>query len=545
MIRINVIKYLILFLLTSATRTISAAEWQWSTQLQLFVSSETNDYPRAFLWIPNDCKQISAVIVGNHNMLEEGILEHPGFRRKMAKLGIAEIWITPGISQSWDPKTNVQQIFDKMMDSLASVSGYSELKFAPVIPIGHSAMATFPWNFAAQNPQRTLAVLSVKGDAPNTNLTGYGRANLDWSNFDISGIPGLMIMGEYEWWDARLQPALDYKKTHPKSCISFLCDAGRGHFDYSEQLVDYIGSFIEKAVKYRLSKPSKRNEVVTLLPVNAEKGWLAERWHKDSNYISESASYRKFKGDKANAFWYFDKEMTRKTESIYVRQRAKKEQYIGFVQDEKLLKFDPELHARINATFEPETDGLTFHVKAAFTDTLRTKIVNNLAKTKPVITRVCGPVEKVNDSTFTVRFYRMGLNNIKRTADIWLIAANEGDANFKSSVQQLNIRIPYPNKVGKVQKISFDSIPDINQSIKSVDLHATSESRLPVYFYIREGPAEVKDKKIALTKIPPRTKFPVKVTVVAWQYGINLEPKIQTAEPVTREFYIQKTRHCK
>jgi hypothetical protein len=40
------------------------------------------------------------------------------------------------------------------------------------------------------------------------------------------------------------------------------------------------------------------------------------------------------------------------------------------------------------------------------------------------------------------------------------------------------------------------------------------------------------------TKIPPRAKFPVKVTVVAWQYGIA--GKIQTAEAVEQSFYVLK-----
>ncbi|MCS3161951.1 hypothetical protein NXX71_14925 [Bacteroides faecis] len=38
------------------------------------------------------------------------------------------------------------------------------------------------------------------------------------------------------------------------------------------------------------------------------------------------------------------------------------------------------------------------------------------------------------------------------------------------------------------------------------------------------------------TRIPPRTKFPVKITVVAWQYGRSTEPKVQTAEAVEQSF---------
>jgi len=67
------IKGLCLLMLLSLTVTSKAVEWQWSVSIHNAVSSETNDHPRAFLWIPENCKQVRAVIMGNHNMLEEGI----------------------------------------------------------------------------------------------------------------------------------------------------------------------------------------------------------------------------------------------------------------------------------------------------------------------------------------------------------------------------------------------------------------------------------------------------------------------------------------
>ena len=45
---------------------------------------------------------------------------------------------------------------------------------------------------------------------------------------------------------------------------------------------------------------------------------------------------------------------------------------------------------------------------------------------------------------------------------------------------------------------------------------------------------------LRFTGIPPRAKFPVKVAVVAWQLGREGEPKLKTAEPVTREFFLTK-----
>ena len=55
-----------------------------------------------------------------------------------------------------------------------------------------------------------------------------------------------------------------------------------------------------------------------------------------------------------------------------------------------------------------------------------------------------------------------------------------------------------------------------------------------------EGPAEIEGDTLQFTAIPPRAKFPVKVTVGAYQFGRPAEPKIQSAEPVFQEFLIEK-----
>ncbi len=516
-----------------------AAEWQWSTAVRGYISAETNEPPRAFLWIPPTCHQVRAVIFGMHNMSEETLFENKQFRRDVSELDFAIIWITPGLDMNWNAETGVQEQFEQIMDDLADRSGYQELRNAPIVPIGHSAMATFPWNFAAWNPERTLAVISLHGDAPRTNLTGHGRENIEWGKRTIDGIPGLMIEGEYEWWENRVIPALAFRLMYPHSTISFLCDAGHGHFDVSAQVVDYISLFLKKAALYRLpANIQPQHETVKLKRLNPEQGWLAERWRQNGEKRAVPAPFTKYKGDKHDAFWYFDEEMALETERIYAHEKNKQEQYIGFMQQGKMLPFNPTRHARIVAKFIPETDGLTFHLKPVYTDSLRTTPVTASSAKIPRTTRICGPVEVVNDTTFTVRFYRMGMNNPKRTGDIWLCAESDGDTKHKSTVQQINIRIPYRNTEGIRQHILFPGLPDITTETESVSLSACSDCGLPVYYYVKEGPAEIKDGKIVLTTIPPRAKYPIKVTVVAWQYGIA--GKTQTAEPVERSFYITK-----
>jgi hypothetical protein len=92
-----------------------AAEWQWSVSGNSATSSETNDHPRAFLWIPPTCKHIRAVVIGQHNMEEEPILEHSLFRKAMSELDFAEIWITPALDGFYRFDQGAAEKFNAML----------------------------------------------------------------------------------------------------------------------------------------------------------------------------------------------------------------------------------------------------------------------------------------------------------------------------------------------------------------------------------------------------------------------------------------------
>lgn len=532
----------ILFFSTSLCLASSAQVWQWSVAVDSVISSETNTYPQAFLWIPENCKQVRGVVFTQHNMVEEGMLEHPLFRKTMSELSIAEVWITPGINMSFDFTKDAGEDFIYMMKLLADVSGYKELEHAPIIPLGHSAYATFPWNFAAWNPERTLALVSVHGDAPQTNLTGYGAANVNWGNRNIDGVPSLFIMGEYEWWEDRIKPAFDYIEKHPNSVISSFADAGHGHFDYSDEMIEYVCMFIKKAAQKRLPQSMPVHKPDVLINIKPQQGWLMDRWHKDSLPQAAAAPYADYKGDRRYASWVFDKQMADATEKFYAKARKKKNQYIGFKQNGEIIRPDKS-HANYNLTFIPLSDGISFNLRAFFADTSRMKPVEYYAKTPLTIERICGPVKKINDTTFQISFYRMGFNNPKRSNDIWLLASNKGDDTYKSAVQQLAMRFPLVNKEGAEQRIIFPKIGNIKQGVKSITLAASSSAGIPVYYYVKEGPAEIKTNKLEFRKIPIRSKYPIKVTVVAWQYGKGSGDKIKSAEPVEQSFYIIKQKN--
>ena len=290
-------------LLAFGRSSAQAAEWQWSAPMGA---------SRAFLWIPPTCERVRGVVVGQNNMLEEGILEHAVLRTALAQLGFAEVFITPVFDPVFRFDRDAGARFDAMMRALAEVSGYAELADAPVLPIGHSACASLPWNFGASNPARTLAMLSIKGDAPQTNLTGSGQPNPDWEARTIDGIPGLMVMSEYEWWEERFMPLLAFCDTHPQAPLAFLADAGRGHFDASDALVKFLARFIRKAAETRLPDHGQTEggtdgggRKPTLRPINPARGWLVDRWRGDEPLRVPAAPAAEY-AEPEEAFWCFD-----------------------------------------------------------------------------------------------------------------------------------------------------------------------------------------------------------------------------------------------
>lgn len=66
-------KYFLVVLLSLFMQVakVAAAPWQWSVEIKELISEETNAHPSAYLWIPENCKQVRAVIIGQHNMTEE------------------------------------------------------------------------------------------------------------------------------------------------------------------------------------------------------------------------------------------------------------------------------------------------------------------------------------------------------------------------------------------------------------------------------------------------------------------------------------------
>lgn len=509
--------------------------FQWMVDLKSIPTREEGNPLRAFLWIPSECVQLKGLVLACHNLQEEGILTDSKFRESLTRLNFGVIWVTPGWDPIFDVEKGAQIVFEETLEKLAELSGYTEIEYVPIVYMGHSAHASSPYHFAAWNSEKTLAMLSIHGDSPLSDFLCCNHINPDWGDErNIDGIPGLISIGEHEWLEERLRSAFPFMKEYPKSTISLLCDAGHWHNDISDVSINYLSTFIEKAVHYRMPPDWDGKSPVVLKKTDREKGWLADRWRSEKLPIAAPAPYAEYKGDRDSAFWYFDEEMALLTDAYYARERGKKHQYLNIKQQGEFIDVNQDI-----TPFIAQEDGITFNLQICFTDSTGRKETPHHSKNPIHIKRVSGAVHLINDSTYQVQFYRMGTDGHK-TGHIDLIAYSEADDVYRRGWRRVALEIPKRLKEGIEQKITFPEISNTKVGERFIELNATSDSGLPVSYYIKGGPAVIEKNKLLFSAIPPKAKYPLKVTVVAYQYGRTFEPKIQTAEPVERTFLLEK-----
>jgi hypothetical protein len=525
--------FLILLLVAAEAR---AAVYQWSIPV-----GKTPER-RAYLWIPEKCRHVRGVMFGLQNMKEQNMFEDPVIRQACTGCDLGIVWISPGTDQadalSLDFKTPVAgaQEVVKILDDLADDSGYVELKNAPILVVGHSAASPFVWGLGSQLPARVFAAIPYKG---------YFLGTPD-------NLPILHVSSEWAEWGEKWgntwrkdSAALEKMRQHSANCLlGEFVDVGTGHFQWNPVSARIIAMFIRKAAHYRLPENAPLDRPVKLLPIGPQSGCLV-RCDALGTSRFKAVPAGQWQGDPKSVFWYFDSEMATAINDYMIAGFRKKPQMIDFTDDGKPVPLTNngfvEIHPRLLA------DGVTFKVEATY---LNQSPTTNLFKGEPlghadspVFFRVSsGGLKQTGPDTFQVW---LGRNSVKRQGppwEPWVLAFNDGDQEFRGADRPAHIWIGMTNKQGQPQSIEFPKIPDqIDGAKKPVPLQAKASSGLPVQYWVVSGPAKLDGDQLRLLPVPPRAKFPIRVTVAAFQWGRGIDPKIQSAGPEYTEFLIQKS----
>lgn len=487
----------------------------------------------AYLWIPEHAKQLRGLLVMGTNVPEHMLAGNAEIRAVAAANDLGIVWSSPSFwySKGQNEHKTLVAFLQQLLDGLAKTSGYDEVATIPWLPLGESGHLLMVDALVEGAPERCIAGIWLK----NPHMPPHNRT-----------VPALVIFGTAQEWGqdkadfkkvwqdtSYYNAVIDERRKNPEWPLTFLIDGTSGHFDVSAELVHYLAHYIDSVVKARLPRGGEPG----LHPVDLGKGYLADLavpGHTPKGplpYASVGAGERALP-------WYFDRKGALDAQSFAAIDWKAESPLIGFTDGSgNVLPFDFNGINNLKPTMD--ADGVTFHLRPILLDKLPDNFLHAgdpVAKpaVTPTLEWMCGATTPVSGDALRVsmdRSYRQQAN--------YYVARIPASPGVRAMVQPVGIKLE-PNNAGARQHIDFVKASDVKAGTKSISLEAHSDSGLPVEFFVVAGPATIVGNQLVFTAIPPRAKFPVEVTVAAWQWGRTVEPKVQSAPTVRQTFLINR-----
>lgn len=495
----------------------------------------------SYLWIPENCRKLRGLLILCANVPEHRLVGHPTIRRVCAANDLGIIWSArsflnwsaqkPGHEKMCDEHSTTVAFLERLLEGLARKSGYDEVATVPWLPMGESRHMRVVKALLETMPQRCIAGITIK----NTYLPSSSRQ-----------IPILAAFGSAQEWgqdktDIRTRwndvgqayaEILNEREKNRDWPLSYIIDGASGHFDCSERLTEYFARYINLVSKARLSDDGS----VALKPISMENGFLADL-PVPGHDNQPVRGFAQTAPDARGVPWYFDRASAEEAQAIARINWKAETQLPGLLNESgNVVPFDFNGIMDLK-TLDMEPDGITFTLCGTMLDQIPSGFVGageKLAKTHgtPEVEWLCGPAAPLGKGSFRIALDRVG-------GPIYLALRKSGTDTIRSVVQPIRIKTElFRNNDGSQQTIAFDKIPDVKAGVESIPLNARTDAGLPVAFYVDVGPAIVRDGRLVFTSIPPRSRFPIEVTVVAWQWGRSMEPRVKTAESVKQTFKI-------
>jgi len=497
----------------------------------------------AFLWIPPQAKQVRGVVIGGMTLIEREFAKDEQIRQACANQQLAIIFLKCGLGQA---------DLQKVLDDLAEVSGYQELSVVPLMFIGHSAGGPQAKACAVKMRARCFGVVQYRGGVPG------GADPVP------PGIPALMMFGQFdefggtmrnetgrETWEGGKDAIATFRAQDQRHLASIVVEPGAGHFAWSDRNALYLALFIRKAAQARIPTtwPVDATKPILLKEIDHRKGWLTKLPGRVKNKFNP-APWEKYQGDKAKTAWHFDKEMAEATIAYHAGGFGKKDQFI---------KWDDPYWVDAGTRFfftrlKWVSDGQTFEVHPVYAGIYPSQYEGRGPRwpdagkpvghsTAPIFVRqVSGPVVAIGSNTL-----RMQYDNLAPATEgsrVTFMAYSTGDAEYRyTELVGMTPRGFAALKKGKEQTITFPPVGNLNVNSGPVELKATSDSGLPVEYYVAYGPATIVKGKLKITELPSRAISPITVKVVACQFGSGIEPMVKTATPIEQTFQIMEPNY--
>jgi hypothetical protein len=541
----------------------------------------------AYLWIPPATPAIRAVMVGIHNGLPVTILQHPLIRALCRRHGIAQILLTPNGSDIGpvmlkdlnfditDPQKTA--VYDYYLQALAEASHHPELLTAPIVPLAHSAYASFPLDAAMRRPAQCLAAIPIKAGMPDI-YAFYGpggKAKAPDATLCLRGVPLLFLdsaaqetvpgrwkgspypqlfepnfMGNYRK-DSQDHTGGDYRPRNELAGAHW--DMLSGHFDLHERNLRFIADWLDAIASARLP----RDAGAPLKTLTLADGWLMDPRVPRSGELpatyAQPAPYGEFRGERSRALWFPTEALARGLLDILL-DATRRQIEVFTVRDAQgepvALSESPMMRLKEPTALLSGAGVMTISTYH-FTepppictnqerDHTRHELGNPLfpGRTTLAVSDLplhldpnSGPLRViaaerfrdargVTETRFTARLIRTRLTPDAGFQMLFPRLWQAGDERFLPTGRTLEISWSLTNVPGsKDQTVTFPPIADAPAGSPRIALTATSSAGLPVDYVVIAGPAVIVDGALVPCEVPAGANHPLPVLVGAYQVG--------------------------
>jgi hypothetical protein len=551
---LRICRHFLALVVTGITALAGAPAGPENQVFQWSVSGESAPWPDGskargtlYLWVPEHCARLRGLVIMGTNVPEHGLVNHPAIRQVCAENDLGIAWSVPTFwrfgkvaPQPGAPPVDVKalpgsdrlqvEFLERLLADLAVKTGYAECATVPWLPVGESGHLLMVMGLVNERPARCLAGICVKNPQPPKDRT----------------VPMLWTLGTgQEWGQTKSDPRDLWTKVDSYAGwvqqragtdwpLSILIEPGTGHFYCSDAMTGYFARYTDVVAKARLS----RDGSPALAPVPLAQGVLADL------PLPGRTDLTPIPWPEANAAararpWFFNADLARAAQQFAAVNWSAAPQLVGFVPGANTTVAPFSFNSVTEVTVT--TDG-EFSVGATLLPEIPAGFVAagtplSRAAGEPVVEWLCGPFAPLGGGRF-----RLALDRTWKTgAASYLIARHEGDAQTRRTVQPARVTLK-ENLAGAPQAITFAPLPDVPAGTTAVPLRAHSDAGLPVQFFVRAGPAVVVGDQLVFTAIPPSARYPVAVTVVAWQWGRPAAPAVRTAPLVEQTFFLTSPR---
>jgi len=474
----------------------------------------------AYLWIPERCERLRGLLVLGENVTEHSLVGHQAIRAACEASDLGILWCSPRFMsvKSLDDSAKHVTFLQHLLEGLAQTSAYDEVAEVPWLPMGESMHLRMVYHLLNAAPQRCIAGICIKNSVSLTLchnretplLVAVGTAQ-EWfqNEKDI----------RTTWQDLRFYDTLmRERKKHPSWPMTLLVEGGSGHFDCTDAMARYFADYIHTVANARLpEEPGKPLRAVIIaegvqagLPLPNAETTEAKPWYPNEALAREAQNMAAINWKAASQLPTFLDAAGKPVPMLYQ----------GITKPVPIITGE---------------DGITFDIRGGLLPEIPSDFVGAgeplaMAPGTPAVEWISGTVAPAGDGRF-----RIALDRTWPHGPVCVALRHRGTPEIREVVQPGYLQLA-PNREGAAQNIHFEPIVDQPAGTGTIPLVANADSGMQVRFFVVAGPAKVEGDGLKLTPVPPRTRFPVEITVTAWQWGRSIEPRVQTAEPVTQTF---------